>query len=367
MLMMSLCASGAQAQTVLKGTVHDSSGEPLVGVTVVMNGNSKTATVTDIDGRYSVNVGPKQKADYLSFSYVGMKPANVKIGGKSVIDVTLQDDNTNLADVIVVGYGTARKESLTGAVAAMKGDELLKGPSTNVSSLLGGKLPGISSVQTSGEPGNDQASLRIRGSRMEALYIVDGMPRSINDIDPNDIESVSVLKDGAAAAVYGLNAAGGVIIVTTKKGAEGKAKVSYDGQYGLSVNANFPEFMNGPEFAHYYNMAEMMDQLANGTITSREDYVPHFTKKNVEAMLNDDPTDGWDNVNYIDKVFGTGHLMKHNLSVQGGTKALSYYVGGGYMNQKGNIDNFDYRRYNLRSNLNADLGRGKWTLASWAP
>lgn len=143
MLMMSLCASGAQAQTVLKGTVHDSSGEPLVGVTVVMNGNSKTATVTDIDGRYSVNVGPKQKADYLSFSYVGMKPANVKIGGKSVIDVTLQDDNTNLADVIVVGYGTARKESLTGAVAAMKGDELLKGPSTNVSSLLGGKLPGI--------------------------------------------------------------------------------------------------------------------------------------------------------------------------------------------------------------------------------
>ncbi len=358
MLMMSLCASGAQAQTVLKGTVHDSSGEPLVGVTVVMNGNSKTATVTDIDGRYSVNVGPKQKADYLSFSYVGMKPANVKIGGKSVIDVTLQDDNTNLADVIVVGYGTARKESLTGAVAAMKGDELLKGPSTNVSSLLGGKLPGISSVQTSGEPGNDQASLRIRGSRMEALYIVDGMPRSINDIDPNDIESVSVLKDGAAAAVYGLNAAGGVIIVTTKKGAEGKAKVSYDGQYGLSVNANFPEFMNGPEFAHYYNMAEMMDQLANGTITSREDYVPHFTKKNVEAMLNDNPTDGWDNVNYIDKVFGTGHLMKHNLSVQGGTKALSYYVGGGYMNQKGNIDNFDYRRYNLRSNLNADLGRG---------
>ena len=98
--------------------------------------------------------------------------------------------------------------------------------------------------------------------------------------------------------------------------------------------------------------------VANGTITSREDYVPHFTKKNVEAMLNDDPTDGWDNVNYIDKVFGTGHLMKHNLSVQGGTKALSYYVGGGYMNQKGNIDNFDYRRYNLRSNLNADLGRG---------
>ena len=108
-------------------------------------------------------------------------------------------------------------------------------------------MPGVTSVQTSGEPGDDQAALRIRGSRLEALYIVDGMPRSINDIDPHDIASISVLKDGAAAAVYGLNAAGGVIIVTTKKGAEGKAKVSYDGQYGISVNANFPEFMNGPE------------------------------------------------------------------------------------------------------------------------
>lgn len=358
LLTMSVLAGNAQVQTVLKGTVLDSYGEPLVGVTVVINGNSKIATVTDMNGRYTIKVGAKQKADFLSFSYVGMKPVKVKLDGKSTVNVTLQEDNTNLSDVVVVGYGTVRKESLTGSVAAMKGEELLKGPSTNVSSLLGGKLPGISSVQTSGEPGADQASLRIRGSRMEALYIVDGMPRSINDIDPNDIESVSVLKDGAAAAVYGLNAAGGVIIVTTKKGAEGKPKVSYDGQYGLSVNANFPEFMSGPEYAHYYNMAEMMDQLANGTITDRSQYVPHFTKENVEAMLNGDPTDGWDNVNYIDKVFGTGQLTKHNVSVLGGTKALGYYVGVGFMNQKGNIDNFDYRRYNLRTNLDANLGRG---------
>ena len=243
MLMMSLCASGAQAQTVLKGTVHDSSGEPLVGVTVVMNGNSKTATVTDIDGRYSVNVGPKQKADYLSFSYVGMKPANVKIGGKSVIDVTLQDDNTNLADVIVVGYGTARKESLTGAVAAMKGDELLKGPSTNVSSLLGGKLPGISSVQTSGEPGNDQASLRIRGSRMEALYIVDGMPRSINDIDPNDIDRTTEIFNGEIGELHGVrfvetteakifcgeDLAEGSRTLTVNGAVSGKNAVTFDG------------------------------------------------------------------------------------------------------------------------------------------
>ena len=152
-------------------------------------------------------------------------------------------------EMIVVGYGTQKKSSLTSAVSAIKGDELLKAPSTNVSQILGGKLPGISSVQESGEPGLDQASLRIRGSIYGVSYIVDGYPvTDINDIDPNDIESVSVLKDGASAAVYGLQSAGGVIIITTKRGKSGDAKITYDGQYGASMNANFPEFMSGPQF-----------------------------------------------------------------------------------------------------------------------
>ena len=133
-----------------------------------------------------------------------------------------------------------------------------------------------------------------------------------------------MLKDGAAAAVYGLNAAGGVIIVTTRKGTAGKPRVAYDGQFGVSLNANFPEFMNGPEYAHYYNMAQMMDQLANGTIRRREDYVPTFKQGDIEKMLNDDPNDGWDNVNYIDKVFGTGQLIKHNVAVSGGSSNSNY-------------------------------------------
>ena len=360
-LMLAIPALRGQAQTTVKGFVHDVAGEPLAGVTVVMNNNPKHATVTNLEGYYVLN-GGAQKASTLTFTYVGMKPLQVKCNGKTSIDVTLQDDNTDLADVVVIGYGTARKQSLTGAVTAMKGDELLKGPSTNVSSLLGGKMPGVTSVQTSGEPGNDQAALRIRGSHMEALYIVDGIPRSIDDIDPNDIESISVLKDGAAAAVYGLNAAGGVIIVTTRKGTEGKPRVAYDGQFGVSLNANFPEFMNGPEYAHYYNMAQMMDQLANGTIQRREDYVPAFKQSDIEKMLNGDPTDGWDNVNYIDKVFGTGQLFKHNVSVSGGNPNVNYYVGGGFMNQKGNIDNYDYRRYNLRTNLNFKPSKD-WNIA----
>ena len=223
--------------------------------------------------------------------------------------------------------------------------------------MLGGRLPGISSVQVSGEPGDDQAVLRVRGSIYNVTYIVDGMPRSINDIDPNDIESVSVLKDGASAAVYGLKGAGGVIIVTTKRGQEGKSRITYNGSIGASMNANFPQFMNGPQFAYYYNMADMMDKLANGSITDMKQYTPVFTKANVEAMLNGDPTDGWDNVNYIDKVFGTGINQKHNITVQGGSDKMRYFTSVGYLGQDGNIDNFTYRRYNLRTNIETQLAK----------
>lgn len=348
-----LMVISVQAQNVVKGKVKDASGTELPGVSVSVNGDTSYGTITDIDGNFSINASGK---DVLVFSYIGMKTQRIKIGVHRNIDVTMNDDESTLNDVVVVGYGKAKKQTLTGAVSAIKGDELLQGPSTNVSSVLGGKLPGLSSIQESGEPGDDQASLRIRGSQYGVLYIVDGMPRSINDVDPNDIESVSVLKDGASAAVYGLNAAGGVVIITTKKGKAGKTQITYDGQYGISVNANFPKFMNGPEYADYYNMADLMDKLTGTTITCREDYTPVFTRKNIEAMLNGDPTDGWDNVNYVDKVFGTGTNSKHNVTLQGGSETAHYYLSGGYMNQKGNIDNFDYRRYNMRVNLDAKIG-----------
>ena len=188
--------------------------------------------------------------------------------------------------------------------------------------------------------------------------MVDGFPvSSINDIDPNDIESISVLKDGASAAVYGLAGAGGVIIITTKRGEIGKTKVTYDVSYGVSMNANFPKFMNGPQYAYYYNMAQMMDQLASGAIKDRNEYVPYYTKENIEAMTNGDPTDGWDNVNYIDKVFGTGTNQKHSITVQGGNEKMRYFTSLGYMKQNGNIDNFDHRRYNLRANIESEFAK----------
>ncbi|PWG81755.1 SusC/RagA family TonB-linked outer membrane protein [Pararcticibacter amylolyticus] len=349
-----------QAQSVVTGRVSDGSGESLPGVTVLVVG-SKVSAATNTEGKYRITAGPK---DMLSFSFVGMKKKEVAVGGRTVVNVILESSLESLNEVVVVGYGVQKKASLSGAVSSIKGGDLLKGPSTNVSSLLGGRLPGISSVQESGEPGLDQAALKIRGSNYAVTYIVDGMPRSINDIDPNDIESVSVLKDGAAAAVYGLQAAGGVVIITTKKGQSGKFSITYNGSQGPSLNANFPEFMDGPQFAHYYNMADMMDKLANGTITNRDQYTPIFKWDDVEKMTNGDPDDGWDNVNYIDKVFGTGVNRKHNLSLQGGKDDTRYFASLGYLGQDGNIDNFTFKRYNLRTNIstkvannfNLDLG-----------
>ncbi len=344
----------ASAQKTLTGKVTDAEGQPLAGVTVMVQGTSN-GTITSADGSYSLNVS---QGSVVEFSCLGLATETRTFNGKSPLNVQMKEDALYLEDVVVVGYGTAKKETLTAAVSAIKGDELLKSPSTNVSQVLAGKLSGISSVQESGEPGLDQASLRIRGSVYGVAYVVDGFPvDNINDIDPADIESISVLKDGASAAVYGLKAAGGVIIITTKKGDKGDTRITYNGSVGASMNANFPKFMNGPQFAYYYNLAQMMDQLSSGAIASEADYVPYYTRSNVEAMLNGDPTDGWDNVDYTKRVFGTGLTQKHNITVQGGNDKTRYFVSGGYMGQKGNIDGYNYRRYNVRTNIESRIAK----------
>lgn len=347
-----LLAQSAFAQGTLRGKVTDQDGAPLPGVTVLVKGTSQ-GTMTGADGTYSMQAS---KGSVIEFSCLGLATQEHTFDGRNPINVQMTEDALYLDDVVVVGYGTAKKETLTAAVSAIKGDELLKAPATNVSQVLAGKLSGISSVQESGEPGLDQASLRIRGSVYGVAYVVDGFPvSSINDIDPADIESISVLKDGASAAVYGLKAAGGVIVVTTRKGNKGDTRITYNGSVGASMNANFPQFMNGPQFAYYYNVAQMMDQLANGEIASSKDYVPYFTQKNIQAMR--EGRDGWDNVDYVNKVFGTGLTQKHNVTIQGGTDKARFFTSVGIMDQKGNIDRFNYRRYNIRSNIEGDLSK----------
>lgn len=343
------------AQSVIHGTVKNEKGEPLSGITVMISGTS-IGVITDLEGQYSISAPDGSTIEYTS---LGMTTQTFEVNGATVHNVVMAEDILFLEDVVVVGYGTQKKSSLTSAVSAIKGEELLKAPSTNVSQVLAGRLSGISSVQESGEPGLDQASLRIRGSVYGVAYVVDGFPvDNINDIDPADIESISVLKDGASAAVYGLQAAGGVIIITTKKGDPGKTKVTYNMSLGASMNANFPQFMNGPQYAYYYNMAQMMDQLANGEIESADQYETYFTKRNVEAMVNGDPADGWDNVNYINKIYGVGFNQKHNVTIQGGGERARHFTSFGFLGQKGNIDNFNYKRYNIRSNVDGKIGKG---------
>ena len=342
----------AFAQGKLRGVVTDSNGEPIPGVTVMIQGTSR-GTMTGNDGAYELTAA---KGDIIEFSCLGLATEERSWNGRSPINVTMMEDSMYLEDVVVVGYGTAKKETLTAAVSAMKGDELLKSPSTSVTQVLAGKLSGISSVQESGEPGLDQASLRIRGSVYGVAYVVDGFPvDNINDLDPADIESISVLKDGASAAVYGLKAAGGVIVVTTRKGDKGDTRITYNTSLGASMNANFPRFMDGPQFAYYYNVAQMMDLMANGEIASVAEYVPAFTQKNIQAMR--DGTDGWDNVDYVSKVFGTGFNQKHNVTIQGGTDKARFFTSFGIMDQKGNIDKFNYTRYNVRTNIEGDISK----------
>lgn len=336
-----LCVGHSYAQSTIRGKVTDEQGAPLVGVTVMVENTNKGA-MTNLDGEYSIEV---PAGGTLEFSYIGMVSQRHPIAsGQTTLDIKLVEDAAKLDEVVVVGYGTQRRASLTGSVAQIKGEELLTGPATNVSSLLGGRLTGVSSVQESGQPGKDQAALIIRGSIYSATYIVDGMPRSIDDIDPNDIETVSVLKDAAASAVYGLSGAGGVVLITTKRGKIGAPKITYSGSVGGSFNTNFPEFLDGPGYAYWYNKALEMDGKA-----------PIFSKQDVDNMING--TNGWGNTNWVKEVFGTGINNQHSITASGGTEKMNYFASLGYMGQKGNIDNFSYKRYNARVNIGAQFSK----------
>ncbi len=246
--------------------------------------------------------------------------------------------------MVVIGYGDQRRADITAAVSAIDGKELQKMPMTNISQGLAGRMTGLISVQNSGQPGADQASMTIRGSKAGILYIVDGVPRSINDIDPNDVESVTLLKDGAAVAVYGLEGAGGVMIVTTKKGRQGDMTLTYKGSYGASFNTSYPEFLDGPGYAYWYNKALEMDGNA-----------PIFTAEQVQMMKQG--INGWGNTNWIKEVFGTGTTQQHSITSTGGSERFNYFASLGYMNQQGNIKNFDYDRYNVRMNLESKIAR----------
>lgn len=336
-------AISASAQSVVRGKVVDENGEPMVGVTVMADG-TKAVSVTDLDGNYKANLSAAVKE--LTFSFIGMEDQKVKVDGKSVINITMTSDTNVLDEVVVVGYGVQKKAHLTGSVAAVGSNELQKTTVSNVSQALVGKLPGLITQQSVGQPGSDAVSILVRGYSSyndsgTVLVLVDGVERDMNSVNPSDIESISVLKDAAASSVYGMKAANGVILVTTKRGSAGRAHVTYNGKVVLSSATAYPEMMSGTQYMQYYNLAYALD--GNDT--------PFFTKEAIAATHNGDPSDGLENTNWTEPFFRTTLMHQHNVSVGGGNDRANYFVSGSYQNQEGFIKGNTNTRYNFRTNV----------------
>ncbi len=332
-------------QTIVRGKVSDSQGEALIGVNVKIK-NTQQGTTTDIDGRFNLSVTNTNQV--LELSYVGYETQEVPLDGRTSLDITLQEDTELLDEVVVVGYGSQKKIHMTGAVSQITNKDLTKAPMQNVSNMLTGKIPGLTSIQRSGKPGADGTALYVRGINSFAgnngpMIIVDGSPSLLDYINPNDIESISVLKD-ASAAIYGVQGANGVIIVTTKKGSEGVAKISYDGSVTFTQNTAMPEMLNAPDYMYWHNKARAMDGLT-----------PIWTADVQNKVVSNDPNSVWGETDWLEKIFRTGIMNQHNISASGGTENTKYYASLGIMDQEGTMHNTGFTRYNIRTNLDVKV------------
>ena len=328
-------------QIAVTGVVTDDTGETLPGANVFIRGTT-TATVTNIDGRYSISV-PNEEA-VLIFSFVGYQTQEIEVGNRRTIDVTMTTDASQIDELVVVGYGTQVRATITGSIATIGSQELSVTKNTNVQNMLTGKLPGVRNIQTTSEPGvfNNQFDIRGMGS---PLIVVDGVPRGdLPRMDPNDIESISVLKD-ASAAVYGLRAANGVILITTKSGERGKAKIEYSGYYGLQTIADRMYPIDA------YNRAMLVNEISMRSNTNP-------TLRITDADLDDIKNGRVRNTNWYDTLLRkTAPQQQHNVSVSGGADKIDYFINLGYSDQSSfwvtNASN--YKRYNLRTNVNAQI------------
>ena len=344
MLCVTLISSLSFAQTtkMVTGTITDAvSGESLIGVNIMIEG-SATGTTTDLDGKYSLNV-PENAV--LVVSYIGYETIKESVKGRTVIDVKLGAKSEVMDEVVVVvGYTTMKKADVLGAVSKVGTKELTAAPLASAEQALQGRIAGVQVSAATGAPGAD-ISVRVRGvgsiySDNAPLYIVDGIPSSegLNNISPNDIENVTVLKDASSAAIYGSRATNGVILITTKQGKSGKARISYNGTVGVQNAVNLVKMANTKEYVELYNEATAADNI--GTSIQR-------------SFITDDMLGNLANVNHVDEIFRTAMMHSHELSVSGGNDNVSYLVSGSYFNQDGIIRNSGYERGTLRANLNA--------------
>ncbi|TLU95071.1 SusC/RagA family TonB-linked outer membrane protein [Dyadobacter sediminis] len=372
-----MTAAFAQDVTV-KGKVNDEQTQGLPGVSVVVKGTS-VGTVTDLEGNYTLNA---PATSTLVFSFIGYVTQEIPLGNKTNLDVKMLSDTKALEEVVVVGYGTAKKATLTGSVTAVKGAELQKAPAANLSNTLGGRLPGVSAVQSSGEPGYDGSAIRIRGTNSlgnsNALIVVDGVPNrsgGLDRINPADIESISVLKD-AAAAIYGSRAGNGVILITTKRGKSGKPQLAYDLNLGMSQPTRTPTMSSAQEYATIRNELQIYDNLpvgqwggalqgfnTNGTYKRTDNgnvLNSVFTPDDINKFSNGSdpllhPNTDW----YGSVIRKWAPQQRHNLQLTGGSENIRYLASLGHINQEGNYINSatGYKQYDMRVNLDTKINK----------
>jgi len=364
-------------QAQVTGRVTDTNGEPLPGVSVKVKGSNVGAT-TDGDGKFTINAPDLNIT--LVFTYIGFTTEEVALTGRTSISVQLKEESTSLSEVVVVGYGVQKKETVTGAVASVKGEDLQQSPSVNLSNAIAGRMPGVIAMQSSGEPGYDGSAIRIRGSNTlgnnDALVVIDGVPARAGGIDrlnPADIESMSVLKD-ASAAIYGARAANGVILVTTKRGKTGTPQLSYNFNQGYSQPTRTPEMSNSLQFAELRNELDLFglpaDQWSTawssfqqtGSFTKPDGSVANATFKPADFELFRNGSDPWGHPNtdwYAAAFKEWSPQSKHNLQLTGGTENLKYLASLGYQNQDAYYKNSatGYKQYDIRVNLDGRINK----------
>ncbi len=342
-----------QQQKIISGKVTDFSGSPLPGVTVVVKGTTQ-GTVTNANGEYSLPNIPDDAT--LVFSFVGLRAQEVVVGSQTNINVEMEDETIGIDEVVAIGYGTRKRVNLTGAVASVKADELTKRPSYSVGNLLQGRAPGLQIIQQSGEPGNQKLKISIRGkgtfssAGSNPLVVIDGITypswTSVDNLDPDNIQSIDILKDAASASIYGARAANGVILVTTKKGVTGKPKIRYHGNVGFQTPTFIPDFVtNSVEYMEMYNYASERQQMGTP-----------FPQELIEAYRNAAPDDPqYPNFDWRDAIINPGWGHKHGLSATGGNEFTKYYAEIGYYNQDAIIRGQSYERYTAQFNLDTKI------------
>lgn len=335
-------------KNVITGTVTDERGEPVIGANVVEKGTTN-GSVTDIDGHFSLTV---QENAILQISYIGYLTRELNVTNKKAVNITLREDSKSIEEIVVVGYGTQKRGLVTGSLSVTDGGEIVQSKTQNLSLALQGRLPGVVINNRSGEPGSDNTSVNIRGrsttGNNDPLILIDGIANrgGLDRINPNDIESVTVLKD-ASASIYGARSANGVILVTTKRGKEGKPSISYSYNVGLQSPTRLPEMADAATYASALNEIELSEGRS-----------PRYTDEEIQKFRDGSDPIHYPNTDWISETLRkSAFQQRHNISVSGANERVSYYIGGGFSDQDGIYKNSStyYKQYDIRSNIDANI------------